>query len=67
MDQKKLQKKIAKLETVNDQLIAEIRYLDEIAMKLGFSEGLKTLKEAAIELIELEEDIGTDDNPMFDS
>ena len=58
MNDKKLEKKIAKLESVNDQIIAEIRHLDEIAMKLGFCEGLKTLKEAAIELIEMEEEMG---------
>ena len=58
MDQKKLEKKIAKLESINDQLVAEIRHLDEIAVKLGFSDGLKTLKKAAIELIELEGEIG---------
>ena len=61
MNQKKLEKKVAKLESINDQLVAEIRYLDEIAIKLGFCEGLKTLKEAAIELIEMEEEINSED------
>ena len=53
-----MQEKIAKLESINDQLASEIRYLNEIATKLGFPEGLKTLKEAALELIELEEQWG---------
>jgi len=54
MDQNRLKSKIAKLETINDQLTAELKYLDQISRKLGFSNGLKTLKEAAIELIEIE-------------
>lgn len=52
------QGKLAKLQSVNDQLASEIRYLDELARKLGFAEGLKTLKEAALELIALEEQMG---------
>ena len=54
MDQNSLKNKIAKLETVNDQLAAELKYLDQISRKLGFSNGLKTLKEAAVELLEIE-------------
>ncbi|MBF8264003.1 MAG: hypothetical protein HW387_1668 [Parachlamydiales bacterium] len=45
-------KKLAKLETINDQLAAEISYLDQLARSLGFAEGLKTLKSAALEMIE---------------
>jgi hypothetical protein len=45
-------KKIAQLETINDQLAAEISYLDQLARSLGFAEGLKTLKSAALEMIE---------------
>ncbi len=58
MKQKDLLKKLAKMESINDQLVAEIRFLDELARKLGFSEGLKTLKSAAQELIEMEEEMG---------
>jgi hypothetical protein len=54
MKAKDLQKKIAKLETINDQLAAELSYLDQITRALGFAEGLKTLKEAAIEMLESE-------------
>ncbi len=43
--------KIAKLETVNDQLVAELDYLNNLAHQLGFAEGLKTLKSAALELL----------------
>lgn len=52
MKNKDLFKKIAKLETVNDQLAAEINYLESLTRALGFAEGLKTLKEAALEMIE---------------
>ncbi len=45
-------KKIAKLESMNDQLAAEIHYLEKLAKALGFAEGLKTLKEAALEMLE---------------
>lgn len=54
MEEQKILKKLAKLETVNDQLSAELRHLDMISRKLGFSNGLKTLKEAALELLEIE-------------
>lgn len=47
-----LLKKIAKLETINDQLTAEIHFLEYLTRELGFAEGLKTLKEAALEMIE---------------
>lgn len=56
--QKDLLKKLAKMESINDQLVAEIRHLDDLARKLGFSEGLKTFKSAAQELIEMEDEMG---------
>lgn len=52
MKNKDLLKKIAKLETINDQLTAELHYLEHLARALGFAEGLKTLKAAAIEMLE---------------
>ena len=55
MKKEDLVRKISRLESVNDQLVAEIRYLDQIARKLGFCDGLKTLKSAAIELLEIEQ------------
>ena len=50
-----LLKKLAKLETINDQLAAEIHYLDKLARALGFAEGLKTLKSAALEMLETDQ------------
>ena len=52
MSNKELLKKIAKLETLNDQLAAELHYLDHLARALGFVHGLKTLKAAALEMLE---------------
>lgn len=50
-----MQKKLAELESINDQLTAEIRYLDQLLKQVGFEEGLKTLKSAAQELIDEEQ------------
>lgn len=52
MNKEDLLKRISELESLNDQLLAEIRYLDELLREVGFEEGLKTLKFAAKELIE---------------
>ncbi|MDE3056296.1 MAG: hypothetical protein KGI80_06400 [Verrucomicrobiota bacterium] len=52
MTHEDLIKKIAQLETINDQLTAEFAFLDRIAKELGFTEGLQTLKSAALELLE---------------
>ena len=49
---KDLIKKIAQLESANDQLSSELVFLDKTARELGFQEGLKTLKAAAKELLE---------------
>ena len=50
-----MSKKLAKLETINDQLAAEISYIDQLARSLGFAEGLKTLKSAALEMLDSEQ------------
>ncbi len=52
MNEKNYLKKIAKLETANDQLSAEIHYLEQLTRALGFAEGLKTLKSAALDMLE---------------
>ncbi len=61
MKEQTLLKKIAKLETVNDQLAAELHYLENLTRSLGFAEGLKTLKAAAIDMLEEDEKNGTED------
>jgi hypothetical protein len=55
-----LQTRIAYLESINDQLITEIKYVDALLRRAGFVEGLKTLKAAAIEMIRREEGIEDD-------
>lgn len=52
MTKEQMLKKISELESINDQLQAEIRYLDQLLRGIGFEDGLKTLKFAAQELIE---------------
>jgi hypothetical protein len=45
-------KKIAELESLNDQLQAELRELDRLMKDVGFSEGIATLKQAAREILD---------------
>ena len=47
-----LERRISELESINDQLTAELRYLDQLLKEVGFDEGLITLKAAAIELLQ---------------
>ena len=61
MKKNQLIKKIAQLETINDQLFAELNYLDELVRQIGFEEGLTSLKSAALEI--LEEDSNYQDPP----
>lgn len=50
--EEELKRRISELESINDQLSAELRYLDELLKEVGFEEGLTTLKFAALELLE---------------
>ena len=52
MEKEEMLRRISELESLNDQLQAEIHYLDTLLRKIGFEEGLKTLKFAAQELIQ---------------
>ncbi len=52
METKELLKRVSELESLNDQLQAEIRYLDHLLRLVGFQEGLIDLKRAASELID---------------
>ena len=56
MDQSEAMQRIAYLEFENDQLNAELRYIDKLLRAIGFPEGLATVKEAALELIENEDE-----------
>ncbi|MGH7889280.1 MAG: hypothetical protein ACRENF_01865 [Thermodesulfobacteriota bacterium] len=54
IDKDKALKRISELETINDQLLTELNYLDQLLKQIGFEQGLITLKAAAQELIEEE-------------
>ena len=58
MAKEDLLKRISELESLNDQLLSEIRYLDQLLKEIGFEEGLKTLKGAAEELLDQDREIG---------
>lgn len=49
---KTLEKKLAKLEFIHDQLISELGYVDKLMQLVGFSGGIVALKETAKELYE---------------
>jgi hypothetical protein len=52
MHKEEMLKKISELESINDQLLTELRYLDSLLKGVGFDDGLQTLKDAAQELLE---------------
>lgn len=56
MENKSLEKKLAYMEFVNDQLVSELRYVDNLLRVIGFPDGLDTIKSAAEEVIEEEEE-----------
>lgn len=58
MTKKQLQKKMAYLEFVHDQLESELLYVNELLKSVGFPRGLDSAKAVALELLETE----TDDN-----
>ncbi len=58
MEKEQMQKRISELETLNDQLVAELNYLDRLLKEVGFENGLLTLKMAAQELLDEEQPPG---------
>jgi hypothetical protein len=54
MEKEQMLKRISELETINDQLVAELHYLDRLLKEVGFENGLMTLKMAAQELLDEE-------------
>jgi len=63
MTKTQLLKKIAYLESVNDQLSTEVVYVDQLMRLIGFSEGLITVKATAQEILDkgMLEDYHTDE------
>lgn len=51
MNKAQLEKKINKLEFFQDQLEAEIQYVDSLLKSVGFPQGLVSAKEVALELL----------------
>ncbi len=54
MTEVQLLKKIAVLESINDQLSTEVTYIDQLMRLLGFTDGLQTVKLTAHEIIQRE-------------
>jgi len=52
MTKAQLLKKIAVLESVNDQLSTEVCYVDQLMRLIGFSGGLEGIKATAQEIID---------------
>lgn len=52
MTKAQLMRKIAILESVNDQLKTEVDNIDNLMRLLGFSEGLESVKRSAKEIID---------------
>jgi hypothetical protein len=52
IEKEQLIRKISELESINDQLASELRFLDDLLRQVGFEDGLQTLKSAAEDLIE---------------
>ncbi len=52
MEYTELYKKLAFLEFVNDQLTSEVAYVDGLLKEVGFKNGMDSVKQVALELIE---------------
>ncbi len=67
MTEQELQDKIAYLESLNDQLEAELSYVDELMRLIGFAEGLATVKDTAKDIFENNEDLlDSFDDPSYE-
>lgn len=62
MTKKQLLKKVAYLESINDHLLTELGYLDQLMRLVGFAGGLETVKVTAKELYEAEKNGSLDFN-----
>jgi len=63
MTKAQLLRKIAVLESVNDQLSTEVSYIDNLMRMVGFAEGISTIKATAQEII----DKGYRDDDLIDA
>jgi len=51
-----LQTEVARLESRNDQVMTELTYINELLFAVGFSKGIESLKAAAQDLLEDNQD-----------
>lgn len=58
MNKMQLQKKVAYLEFVHDQLESEFTYLNQLLKSVGFPRGLASVREVAIDLLEDDDPYG---------
>ena len=52
LNKKEINKNIAKLESQVDFLEKELSYIQELLVNVGFEEGISTLKQSALELLD---------------
>ena len=57
MIKKDLLKEIARLESLNDLLQTELKYVDQLMRLVGFAEGLSTVKATALEMRKINDDL----------
>ena len=57
MIKKDLLKEIARLESLNDLLQTELKYVDQLMRLVGFAEGLATVKATALEMRKINDDL----------
>lgn len=60
MNKAQIQQKIARLESIHDQLETELSYVDNLLKSVGFPRGLESAKEVALELLQDGEQNRTD-------
>jgi len=53
MEQEKLRRELAVLETKYDHLLTDFEELNRLLIEVGFEEGIKTLKETAEEVVSI--------------
>jgi hypothetical protein len=61
---KTLEKKLAKLESIHDQLSSELSYIDQLMKMIGFAGGLVALKATACELYEMNSELDAEDEAI---
>jgi len=60
MQMEKLLRKLSHLEFVNDQIATELHQIDTLLRAIGFSDGLKSVKNAAREIYDQEQKLKSD-------